>query len=491
MVSRLKPCVSIAFDEKQLEEVVSKAKDWALMHGACMRSKTQFNSDALQFAPFVLIPSTFPRKQFEKAIYLQPIVNELIHAVANNHEFLKRSLAVTITVDPFTAELYNIYETVRSENSSQPIALGLLRSDVMLSDVIPGAQSSIPLSQKYQQRQVEVNTIAAGFGWLGPASGHLHRIVMEELSHGDKVTQMPENRALENLAGGMLKAWELYNRANAAILFVIEEVTYNICDQRFHEFEIRRQNPNVRVIRRNLTELGRGAAQLGPNKELIVDGSEIAVVYFRCGYSPDQYPSTDRCEWNARLLIERSKAIKCPNIAYHLAGTKKIQQTLAQPGVVEEILKDEDKARALRECFTGLYSLDLNDEGDRASEMAIQDPERFVLKPQREGGGNNVYGLEVKTTIERLRDSHERAAYILMDVIKPPLLRNWMIRPGSEPVLEDTISELGIFGVILGNSKEIFYNSVGGHMLRTKLHTANEGGVAAGLGALDSPFLVD
>jgi len=28
-------------------------------------------------------------------------------------------------------------------------------------------------------------------------------------------------------------------------------------------------------------------------------------------------------------------------------------------------------------------------------------------------------------------------------------------------------------------------------MLRTKIHTAYEGGVAAGLGALDSPFLVD
>jgi len=27
--------------------------------------------------------------------------------------------------------------------------------------------------------------------------------------------------------------------------------------------------------------------------------------------------------------------------------------------------------------------------------MALQNPERFVLKPQREGGGNNVYGKEV------------------------------------------------------------------------------------------------
>lgn len=51
----------------------------------------------------------------------------------------------------------------------QAIALGLIRSDVML-----GAEHEMPLSS-FKQRQVEVNTIAAGFGWLGPASGHLHR----------------------------------------------------------------------------------------------------------------------------------------------------------------------------------------------------------------------------------------------------------------------------------------------------------------------------
>jgi len=57
------------------------------------------------------------------------------------------------------------------------------------------------------------------------------------------------------------------------ILFIVENVTYNICDQRFHEFEIRRQNPNVRVIRRNLTQLGgkgKGGAKLGPNKQLLM-----------------------------------------------------------------------------------------------------------------------------------------------------------------------------------------------------------------------------
>ena len=89
------------------------------------------------------------------------------------------------------------------------------------------------------------------------------------------------------------------------------------------------------------------------------NGQEVAVVYFRCGYSPDQYSSPDGCEWAARLLIERSRAIKSPNINYHLAGTKKVQQVLAQPGVVEKLLGDETKAKILRDSFTGLYSLDL------------------------------------------------------------------------------------------------------------------------------------
>ena len=30
--------------------------------------------------------------------------------------------------------------------------------------------------------------------------------------------------------------------------------------------------------------------------------------------------------------------------------------------------------------------------GDRNVEKAMATPDRFVLKPQREGGGNNVYG---------------------------------------------------------------------------------------------------
>ena len=35
-------------------------------------------------------------------------------------------------------------------------------------------------------------------------------------------------------------------------------------------------------------------------------------------------------------MIERSLAIKSPSIQYHLAGTKKVQQALALPGILEK-----------------------------------------------------------------------------------------------------------------------------------------------------------
>lgn len=58
--------------------------------------------------------------------------------------------------------------------------------------------------------------------------------------------------------------------SRSVILFVVEPVTYNICDQRFHEFEIRKLNPTVTVIRRTLTELSEQAKLHGDDKRLLV-----------------------------------------------------------------------------------------------------------------------------------------------------------------------------------------------------------------------------
>lgn len=56
--------------------------------------------------------------------------------------------------------------------------------------------------------------------------------------------------------------------------------------------------------------------------------------------------------------MERSLAIKCPSIHYHLAGSKKVQQVLARPGVLENYINSPDDVEAVKGIFTGLFSLD-------------------------------------------------------------------------------------------------------------------------------------
>ena len=157
---------------------------------------------------------------------------------------------------------------------------------------------------------------------------------------------------------------------------------------------------------------------------------------------------------------------------------------------------------ALRSTFAGMWALT-----DESIEMVKRDPERFVLKPQREGGGNNIYGSAIPKYIEQLEMDHGPRAidgYILMELIRPPRdeIANVVLRAGSATPSRGTdgsgdagvISELGIYGVALFRRSEqgkleTLVNKQVGHLLRTKGKSVQEGGVATGFSVLDSPAL--
>ena len=91
--------------------------------GICMRRKDQFDRDALHFAPFMLFPSPFPRDEFEKAVGLQVVVNELMHKVAHDYTFLKDALKHTVEVDEFTGRLWKIYQTICDEGGPSQVKI--------------------------------------------------------------------------------------------------------------------------------------------------------------------------------------------------------------------------------------------------------------------------------------------------------------------------------------------------------------------------------
>lgn len=55
----LKPSVPIPIDDKILIDVISKAKDFAIMHGSAMRSKSEYSPDSLQVNLIELFVSVF------------------------------------------------------------------------------------------------------------------------------------------------------------------------------------------------------------------------------------------------------------------------------------------------------------------------------------------------------------------------------------------------------------------------------------------------
>lgn len=117
-----------------------------------------------------------------------------------------------------------------------------------------------------------------------------------------------------------MQAWKAYGNADAAICFVLEDVVYNIYDQRQIEMAL----IDIFHIKAHLILRSKNKdllkARLDKDDKLWLDNVEIAVLYLRTWYDPSQLNSEEL--WTKREEIERSKAIKCPNLAWHLSGNR-------------------------------------------------------------------------------------------------------------------------------------------------------------------------
>jgi hypothetical protein len=59
----------------------------------------------------------------------------------------------------------------------------------------------------------------------------------------------------------------------------------------------------------------------------------------------------------------------------------------------------------LRKCFAGLYSLD-EGECEEAVKDALSNPDDYVMKPQREGGGTSSLSLAPAMSVQSFAHTH-------------------------------------------------------------------------------------
>ncbi|KAH8595725.1 hypothetical protein B0O99DRAFT_741158 [Bisporella sp. PMI_857] len=499
----------------ETDHLLSTIKDWSIANGLAVRpppnvvaAEADPHSVLATTAPVTLFPSPFPRVCFEQAKSIQRAYNELYASIAQDEVFLKNIVSEILEVDEFIAKLWQVHLKVKEEGYVQHLSLGLFRSDYM---VHLGGAAVTPVI-----KQVEFNTIASSFGGLSSQTSALHKYLSTtayQLLGGPiaaKSFNLPPNSSTDSLTEGLRAAFDAYSKSSSShdscIIFLVQTPERNIFDQRRLEYALQQQDSPIPTFRVPFGEiLSQTSIADSPRRELLYrlpsnpsKTFEVAVVYFRAGYGPSDYP--DEKAWKARLQIERSNAIKCPSILTQLAGAKKVQQVLAtpkaslsDPSIITRFLpKPGAEIDRLEETFTNIFPLDETPAGLSARKLAM-DPNscrNYVLKPQREGGGNNIYRSAIPPFLSSLPETHWKS-YILMEIITPPPIQNIILRNGA---IEKggVICELGVYGTCLWNSdtKKVLHNEEAGYLLRTKGDKSEEGGVAAGFGSMDSCNLV-
>ncbi|KAK0403827.1 hypothetical protein QR680_017143 [Steinernema hermaphroditum] len=481
--------VELPIPESTLQTLREDAIDWA--HGMVIRTaERKGNGDLCQAVPFALLPSPFPADVFRQALEVQKAMNLLYFRVSYDFEYLRRWHSEVVKSDAFTRGLLHILGKVMEGGGPRQKKIILTqRSDYMCHVRADG---------KKELKQIEVNHIAVGMGPLSERCTELHRRVLKHLGITPAEGQLPENRPTEMLGMGLFEAWKGFGDPKAIVLVVVENVNQNQIDQRWIEYELEELSEGqIEVMRLDLAQCAKRVVLDEVTGRLLLDGAvRIGLVYFRAGYSPENYPT--ETEWKARETIELSDAVKCPWIGLQVANTKKIQQALAQEGQVERFLPDRPELVPLiRATFAGLWGLENDDDETKAIiEEAKAHPEEFVLKPQLEGGGGNFYGGEIVQKLTSMTKD-ERSAHILMQRIRPLTVQNYLVRALTAMKLSNVVGELGIFGCLYGamdaeakpESGVVTSNVFGGLMLRTKCEDVNEGGVAVGAAVIDSPFL--
>ena len=395
-------------------------------------------------APITCAPFPFPRNAFQDALNLMPAFNNLCIEIPTKNWFWDVTQRVAAQ-DVFIGSL------LKCLNPQNRFEFCVQRSDYMLD-----RSGSI--------KQVELNTIAAALYGMAPRVTRLHRRRLDTRS------SVPENNVLKNIVRGFRKADKLYRDAfkvrDTVILMVIQEEERNIFDQSAFIDAV-----GLPVIRRTLSELAALAEDHHLDQPLMVDGKEVSIVYYRAGYTPRDY--TNSTCWKIRGNIELSRAIKCPSIRTQLVGMKKMQQVLAEPEIIAEL-----GIHKLSECFVEFY--DVND-------LPKLDVNNLVVKPQREGGGNNYYSSDIPSIVPQLASSPD--AYVIMQRIDSPP-QNVRALSNGRIIELSAVTELGIFGVVIADKQRILWNKTAGYVLRTKSVDSHEGGFMRGVSFVDAPLLI-
>lgn len=491
-----------AYSEAELHHLTNEIKDYQIVHGSLLKV-VQYETESSVPARAVgvsILPTPFPKACFEEAMELQRVINELYVRVAADPDWLYSVLGELMKHDALVSALWNIYLKVKETGSVQNTVCSVFRSDYMLHQ--PSTENDIGL------KQVEVNTFScAGVShaqWIASMHRHLSRVRNADSDpskwHGER---LPQSNNINSIVKLLRSAHQKYKgivstSKTLAVLMPVQPYNFNIADERPIELGLweagipcYRCEWRAALDRTTLTD-GRTLIfrpVLGPEEV------EISVIYYRAGYAAEEYRESGM---QARIRFELSRAIKCPDILTNITNFKAVQAALGQEGELERFLPVA-KAKKVRKTFMPMQILDTSPSGIEARRIAL-DPEQainYVLKPNLEGGGHNVYRAAIPAYLKS-QPPETWKKYIIMRVIEPPATTGTLMMP-QDLYHGEVVSELGVWGTCLwernGSSAsedggiELAVNGAAGWTFKSKPADVDEMSVVKGFGCFDCPLL--
>ncbi|CAF3542661.1 unnamed protein product [Rotaria sp. Silwood1] len=383
-------------------ELNSECQAWALVHGKSIdfeylslilflffnlfpgfvqrcftqEDNTQNDSNVVPY-PFTIYPSPFPCNEYEKACQIQYGINIFVQHLAFDTDLMDSILKNLVECDPFIRRLRNIYHQIQQLPYKSSIETCIIRTDYML-------QQLNTFSEKTKLRLIELNTIAVGLGAAAKLIQEWHKRFLKRIQP-ELLSKLPKNESYDLIIDTLFESWKIYNNSRAIILFVIPENEFNIGDQMLIEKGLLSYG-NSSLLIKHVTFFDICRYGFLDSKGILYFGDfEVALIYYRSAYDPKHFYHEDI--WQAYIMLESSRAIKCPSLRYHLAGMKCFQLALIEKNFLEKIFQGHEKyIDDFRDIIEEMFTIDQAINDPILQQRILDKPKSFYLKQSREGG---------------------------------------------------------------------------------------------------------
>ena len=432
--------------EKILEFIIS-----LYTRGLIYKLKT----NGVKHLPMALYPSPIPKNLFEKIFFYQIAFNKILNKLSNDQPYLEQILEPIASKNNFIQKLLEISKKSFAYEKKQKIKLGIFRNDYLLDK-----------DQKFLFLQ-EYKTSLDDFGSYTNILLNFYNYFNEKYpnvfaKYKGKEKEIPQNKGntIEKISEAIIEAIKLafpQDYKTSVVVFITQKKfdfdLQNLINELYDKHKIKSEKLSLSEINKKITKDEEGNLKLNESK--------ISLIYFNSGDKEEDYPDED--SWKGRELIELSTAVKVPDINTFLTSFKVFHYYLSKPDIIMHYNYNDLIINDILRFFGGIYYIpDLDKEKQTELFNKIQsEPNKYILQ-SFSGKKNYLTGEKLKSLVP----SEELSNGIILEKVIPPEHETLIIK-NENSVVESSVSEYSIYGIILMNENNLVMNKSVSYLVKT------------------------